>query len=117
CASCGRETRQPNRVRRTDGTPRPTAKELIPSYILSSWTQILPLCGVYAALIALLVAGVGSAKAGAQRAVGHVAQVPSATQSAGTAPEVRIEFFGAERGYAIGGQNVTLLCILRNVGT
>lgn len=31
-------------------------------------------------------------------------------------PELRVEFFGAERGVAIGAESVTLLCVLRNVG-
>jgi hypothetical protein len=32
------------------------------------------------------------------------------------APEVRVEFFGPERGYTVGSQSVTLLCVVRNVG-
>ncbi len=33
-----------------------------------------------------------------------------------TAPQIRVEYFGAERGAAIGTQAVTLLCIVRNTG-
>lgn len=32
-------------------------------------------------------------------------------------PEVRVEYFGAEKGYAVRGEAVTLLCVVRNIGT
>lgn len=32
-------------------------------------------------------------------------------------PELKVEFFGAERGYTVGNENVPVLCVLRNVGT
>ena len=31
-------------------------------------------------------------------------------------PDLRVEYFGAERGYSVGLDNVPVLCILRNVG-
>ena len=31
-------------------------------------------------------------------------------------PPIRVEYFGAERGFAIGMQAVTMLCVLRNTG-
>lgn len=38
-------------------------------------------------------------------------------QTEATLPaEARIEYFGADRGYAVGAQEVILLCIVRNVG-
>ncbi len=31
-------------------------------------------------------------------------------------PDVRVEYFGAEKGYVIGGESIVLLCVVRNVG-
>lgn len=42
-----------------------------------------------------------------------LAQNASPTSS----PDVRVEYFGPERGYVVGAESVTLLCIVRNVGT
>lgn len=40
---------------------------------------------------------------------------PSSTQSA-LHSDVRVEYFGAERGYLVGQDNLTLLCVVRNFG-
>jgi len=37
-------------------------------------------------------------------------------QPAAAKPDLRVEYFGAERGYAVGTDNVSILCILRNAG-
>src|SRR5437763_15755646 len=34
-----------------------------------------------------------------------------------SAPDVRVEYFGAERGYAVGMDSVLLLCVVRNAGS
>jgi len=31
-------------------------------------------------------------------------------------PEVRVEYFGTEKGYVVGGESVVLLCVVRNIG-
>jgi len=31
-------------------------------------------------------------------------------------PELRVEYLGAEKGYAVGTKDFTLLCVVRNVG-
>src|SRR5450631_3166121 len=31
-------------------------------------------------------------------------------------PDIRVDYFGAEKGYAVGSNAVTMLCVLRNVG-
>lgn len=36
--------------------------------------------------------------------------------SSPTQPGVRVEFFGPDRGFVVGNQPVTLLCVVRNVG-
>jgi hypothetical protein len=33
------------------------------------------------------------------------------------APQVRVEYFGAERGYTFGHNDVVFLCVVRNIGT
>jgi hypothetical protein len=50
-------------------------------------------------------------------AAGAWAQGEQKTPVAPGGPEARVEFFGAERGYTVGQANVTLLCVVRNVGT
>jgi hypothetical protein len=37
--------------------------------------------------------------------------------TAAAMPQVRVEYFGTERGYTIGRSDIVLLCILRNIGT
>src|SRR5690242_17513511 len=32
-------------------------------------------------------------------------------------PELQVEFLGCEKGFAVAGQSVTMLCVIRNVGT
>ena len=75
-----------------------------------AWRQtLLSLC---------LLAAWGAGRAAAQH---NALAMPKATvggQSIGTrAPDLRVEFFGAERGYTVGTENVPVLCILRNAGT
>src|SRR5690349_17333380 len=31
-------------------------------------------------------------------------------------PQLRVEFLGPEKGFAIGSQSVSILCVIRNVG-
>lgn len=42
---------------------------------------------------------------------------PAVRQAAVSKPDLRVEYFGAEKGYAVGTENVSILCILRNTGT
>lgn len=44
------------------------------------------------------------------------AQEPAVAPQETSAPDVRVEFFGPERGYSVGAQDVALLCVVRNVG-
>lgn len=32
-------------------------------------------------------------------------------------PDLRVEYFGAEKGYAVGNDNISVLCVIRNAGT
>ena len=32
-------------------------------------------------------------------------------------PDLRVEFLGAEKGFAVGTQSVTILCVIRNIGS
>jgi hypothetical protein len=41
------------------------------------------------------------------------APAPPSTQPT---PQVRVEYFGAERGYTVGHSDVVLLCVVRNIG-
>jgi hypothetical protein len=54
--------------------------------------------------------GNAAAQPNARPGTAQAVQVPAA-------PDIHIEFFGAERGYAAGMENVTLLCVVRNAGT
>ncbi len=61
-------------------------------------------------------AGRGGAQNGVPAAPKPLAAV--AGQPANTLkPDLRVEFFGAERGYAVSTETVPVLCVLRNVGT
>lgn len=48
-------------------------------------------------------------------AAGRCAHAQNGTAPPG-GPEVRVEYFGAERGYVVGMETVNLLCLVRNVG-
>jgi hypothetical protein len=64
--------------------------------------------------------GWGAGRAAAQNGV----PVPVAPKAAAVGqqpavlprPDLKVEYFGAERGYAVGTDNVAILCILRNAG-
>ena len=67
-----------------------------------------------------LLSGWGAGRARAQNA----AQVPAAPKAAvggqvagAPKPDLRVEYFGAERGYSVGTEHVSILFILRNAGT
>lgn len=73
------------------------------------------------ALLSLcLLALWGAGRAAAQNSV-RVPAAPKAAAGGQAAnalkPDLRVEYFGAERGYAVGTENVPILCILRNAGT
>ncbi len=63
-------------------------------------------CRVAAA--AILLVALGSQKA--------ICQANPTPPALAPAPDIRVDFFGAEKGYAIGANDVTMLCVLRNVG-
>jgi hypothetical protein len=66
-------------------------------------------------LLCLFVAW-GTGRAATQN--GAAAQaVVGGKPAAAAMPDLRVEFFGAERGYSVGAENVPVLCILRNAGT
>ena len=73
-----------------------------------------------AVLSLCLLLGWGAGRAVAQNSV-PVPGAPKAAagvQPAGALkPELQVEYFGAERGYSVGTENVSILCILRNAGT
>jgi hypothetical protein len=68
-------------------------------------------------LTGALLALFGGLSAWAQSSGHRTSTPPNATQANATAPDVRVEFLGAESGYAVGMQSVTLLCVVRNVGS
>ncbi|HLK55202.1 MAG TPA: hypothetical protein VKU00_01475, partial [Chthonomonadaceae bacterium] len=41
---------------------------------------------------------------------------PDPVKGSPAAPEIRVEYFGAEPGYAVGRSQVAFLCVVRNVG-
>ncbi len=69
---------------------------------------VLPLLGLLS-----LVSGRLPAQNAVPAQAGNPSVVPPA---AGPRPELRVEFFGAERGYAVGREEVSVLCVLHNVG-
>jgi hypothetical protein len=74
------------------------------------------------ALLSLcLLLGWGAGRAVAQQNGVPVPAAPKAVvagqPAAAPKPDLRVEYFGAERGYSVGTDNVSVLCILRNVGT
>ena len=77
----------------------PVGRYVLPVCLLSAWGM-----GQTAAQNGVPVAAAPKAAVGGQPADARK-------------PDLRVEFFGAERGYAVGTENVPILCLLRNVGT
>lgn len=42
---------------------------------------------------------------------------PIANRQPPSEPDLQVEFLGSEKGYAVGGQSVAILCVIRNAGT
>jgi len=70
------------------------------------------------ALLSLcLLSGRAVAQNGASVPVAPKAAVGGQQVAGAPKPDLRVEYFGAERGYSVGTENVSILCILRNAGT
>ena len=63
-----------------------------------------------------LFAAWGTGRADAQ-SVATAQTAVGGKPAAAAISDLRVEFFGAERGYSVGAENVPVLCILRNAGT
>ncbi|HZO90911.1 MAG TPA: hypothetical protein VFB38_21480 [Chthonomonadaceae bacterium] len=73
---------------------------------------------IFLAAVLAWIALVCASPQGTAQAGGKTEGTPSAPTSAPPpAPNIHIEFFGAERGYAVGTESVVFLCVVRNVGT
>ncbi len=67
-------------------------------------------------LVAVMLAGLPISLHAQGRLPEKAEQSPPAAVKAALRPELRVEFFGAERGFAVGRDEVSVLCVLRNVG-